>query len=127
VCIDEFPERAADLVNKGVYTYEDEYYASIGSYGRYIQWREQLSLAVLGVTPETVWDNPEPYQDKPFYPLIHFEHDDGTMGTAVCTQLLADFRTYPNPYPDDRDFTHIFESFERTLVYAADGGYLVFG
>jgi hypothetical protein len=64
-----------------------------GSYGGYNQWRQELCRAALGVSPETVWSDVGSFQDAPFFELIHFADNEGTIGPEAAADLAEDFRS----------------------------------
>lgn len=63
-----------------------------GSYSGYNEWRAWLSQQALGVTPAVVWNDPPAYVDRPFYELIDFADNEGTIGPEAAADLAADFR-----------------------------------
>lgn len=65
-----------------------------GSYSGYNAWREWLAKTIHGVTPQTIWDNPDQYIGKPFYELIEFSDCEGTIGPKISAKLAEDFRNY---------------------------------
>ena len=65
-----------------------------GGYIGYNVWRAWLSRTMLGVEPATVWHTPEAYNDKPFFELIHFADNEGTIGPVVSAKLAADFAAH---------------------------------
>ena len=60
-------------------------------YESYNVFREALSRAALGVEPETVWKDPATYRDRPYYELIYFADNEGTVGPVAAAALAADF------------------------------------
>lgn len=97
----DFPGRAAGLVNRGVYTYEDAEGFWSGGYGLYNRWREEL--AQLAGYPLTEYRGSFGRDEKahaaacwqgatgPFSELIHFTDCDGTIGPEVAAKLARDF------------------------------------
>ncbi len=61
------------------------------SYSGYNRWRAQLCRAVCDVAPETVWDDIERFIDQPFYELVTFADNEGTLGGDTLKRLLAAF------------------------------------
>jgi len=41
--------------------------------------------------PQAVWENPDRYVDAPFYELIHFADNEGTIGGEAAADLARDF------------------------------------
>lgn len=62
-----------------------------GSYGGYGYFRQLLCGAALGVEPGAVWADPDAFIDLPFYELINFADNEGTIGPDAAADLLADF------------------------------------
>ncbi|MFE3795597.1 hypothetical protein [Nocardia tengchongensis] len=61
------------------------------AYTGYNQRRDQLSLLFLGVGAGAVAENPERYEDGPFFELINFADNEGCIGPEAAANLLADF------------------------------------
>lgn len=83
----DFPGQADD-VKEGYYvSCGDSLYFRAGSYSGYNEWRRWLA-GLVGTTPEKVWgDKPQ----IPFYELIDFADNEGTIGPAVSAKLRDDF------------------------------------
>jgi hypothetical protein len=60
-----------------------------GSYGGYGRWRDDLRCRF----------NPETAPDGPFYELIYFADNEGSIGPDAARDLLADFREHAARYP----------------------------
>lgn len=65
-----------------------------GSYGGYNAFRAALSMAALNLDPQDVWQNGEKYQDAPFYELVSFADNEGTIGPDASADLYEDFVTH---------------------------------
>jgi hypothetical protein len=89
-----FVGREAPLIDGAVYAAHGRDHFRAGSYSGYGRWREALSEMALGVSPETVWNNPETYEGKPFFEIIHFSDCEGTIGPELAVKLTADFDAY---------------------------------
>ena len=61
------------------------------SYSGHGLFREELARVFLGVTPRSIWDNPDIYADRPFFELIQFADNEGTIGPEAAADLAADF------------------------------------
>lgn len=59
-----------------------------GSYTGYNQWRADLQE----------WFNPRRLTDGPFYELIWFADNEGTIGPEAAADLLADFQEHADAY-----------------------------
>jgi hypothetical protein len=62
-----------------------------GSYSSYGEFRRQLSLAALGASPEEVWRDVDTYRERPFFELVNFADNEGTIGPEACADLAVDF------------------------------------
>jgi hypothetical protein len=80
-----------DGLTRAIYRVDGERYGfRAGSYSGYNRWREILSLAVLGVPPETVWDARDEYKDKPCFSLIAFSDCEGVIGPVTSAKLATE-------------------------------------
>lgn len=66
----------------------EEFHFRAGSYGGYGQWRDDLRLQF----------NPNQDPDQPFYELIWFADNEGSIGPEAAADLLADFREHADKY-----------------------------
>ena len=66
-----------------------------GSYTGYGEWREGLA-EYAGLTVRDYWGKPDTGQ--PFYELINFADNEGTIGPEAAADLLADFRQHEAGY-----------------------------
>src|SRR4051812_20179100 len=63
-----------------------------GTYIGYSDWRTELCLLALGVSPEEVWENPRRFRKKPFVELIDFTDSVGpVIGPRTSAKLYDDF------------------------------------
>lgn len=65
-----------------------------GSYSGYNWFRDHLSTMALGVDSGTVWANPDTYRDQPFFELINFADNEGTIGGEAARDLHEDFTNF---------------------------------
>lgn len=88
-----------------------------GSYGGYNRWRSNLQAQF----------NPDRDPEGPFYELIWFADNEGTIGPEAARDLLADFRehaaTYvlPSLWPSE-----LYGDWTRACELAADAGLIGF-
>lgn len=119
--------RDRDLIHGGCYAITDktgEHRFRAGSYHGYGQWRADLHRQF----------NPETNPDLPFYELIWFADNEGSIGTEAAADLLADFREHadqyaPAPDSDERTqawFRDKYADWTRAFELAADGGLVRF-
>ena len=101
-----------------------------GSYSGYGEWRDALAQAALDVPVEDVWAAPEKFKDKPFYELLNFADNEGTIGPQAAANLAEDFnehRTKVLHLGDDEYFTEKYEEWTAAFDLAAGNGIVVFG
>ncbi|HEU4540397.1 MAG TPA: hypothetical protein VFR23_04660 [Jiangellaceae bacterium] len=90
-----------------------------GSYSGYNRWRADLQRQFNHAT--------EP--DRPFYELIWFADNEGSIGPDAAKDLLADFREHaaaydPGEYADY--FREKYQDWTRACELAADSGLIRF-
>jgi hypothetical protein len=91
-CFDGMEQSLAGLERDVWYTADYDHGFRAGSYGGYNQFRRTLCELALGVTTDQVWDNPEEYADSPFFELINFADNEGTIGPVAALNLYVDFQ-----------------------------------
>lgn len=67
----------------------ESFHFRAGSYSGYGHFRDLLSKAVP--LPGAMWDDPPAHADLPFFELVYFADNEGTIGPEAATDLLADF------------------------------------
>ncbi len=91
-----------------------------GSYSGY-GWRREFLAQLF---------NPHRDPKLPFYELIHFADNEGTIGPEAAADLLADFREHAEAYRAATiDYHHeygFYTNFTRACELAADGGLIDF-
>ena len=90
-----------------------------GSYGGYGVWRADLQKQF----------NPNRDPDGPFYELIWFADNEGTIGPDAAADLLADFREHAEQYKpgEHKDyFAAKYADWTRACELAADYGLIDF-
>lgn len=101
-----------------------------GSYGGYNAFREELSRLALGVEPEEVWQDPDRFRDRPFFELINFADNEGTIGSEAAADLHADFVAYMpmavERWTDDSYDFGKYTTWTKACRDAADGGMIDF-
>lgn len=132
----DFPGRAGELQD-GFYTYATHGSFAAGSYGGYNIWRNQL--AALAGYPAIINQEHEPpevsnaagaWQAKegPFWELINFADNEGTIGAAVAAKLAKDFGEFQSKadaHPDEY-FRTKYTAWRRAFELASDGGAVSF-
>lgn len=74
------------------YVVDNSFHFAAGSYSGYGAWRCDLARVVLSVSAiEEVWNDVEHYRDEPFFELIHFADNEGTIGPEAALDLAQDF------------------------------------
>lgn len=146
----DFPERANDLpvhvkwensvTCHGCFKAEEDMRFQAGSYSGYHWWRDELSKAVYDMLAEHVWKtavedltsihNTE--RPNPFYELIEFADNEGTIGPAVSAKLAKDFATFDMFFMKHAEkigkdhFYYTCRNFKEAFTMAADGGLVKF-
>jgi len=90
-----------------------------GSYSGYNAWRRDLARQF----------NPETKADMPFYELIWFADNEGSIGPEAAADLLADFRQHESAYaPEFHEeyFREKYADWARAFELAASGGLVEF-
>ena len=112
--------------SKGGYHSEGRFRA--GSYSGYSRWREQLSQAIHGVEPRTIWQERH-WENKPFFGIIHFTDCDGVIGASMSGVLANEFKEHRHFFaahvPDDYAL-HIYDDFAHAFAVAARSGAVIF-
>jgi len=124
-----FPEWAVGLEYGAVYEYEDAFGFRAGSYSGYNYWREWLCETFLNVSPRTVWNNPELYEDKPFYRLIHFADNEGFISQIHAQKLAKDFQQYQNVVDTldcDEWMKEKYNDWRKAFEMASENGFVEF-
>lgn len=107
-----------------------------GSYGGYNAWRKHLAAQF---NPSGTEDNAElgipvplePDPEKPFYELIWFADNEGTIGEVAAANLVADFRAHAANYNPEHPYgaeymLARYVDWTRACELAADGGLISF-
>lgn len=133
----DFPGRADDIEDKGVYLSEDSFGFRAGSYGGYNHWRRTLAeLAGYPAAPFTRFGTTEMRHDAgawaadsgPFWELINFSDCEGVIGATASAKLAADFAAHQDKadaHADER-FRAKYAEFRQAFEMAADGGAVEF-
>lgn len=79
------------------YTGEQAMDFRAGSYSGYNQWRATLAK-FQGLTDKQIWQDPLGHLDTPFYELINFADNEGTIGPEAAADLYEDFVTHRVAY-----------------------------
>lgn len=83
-----FPGRTAGIENGAVYEYKDSFGFRAGSYGGYNEWRNDLAKLAGYGGADDCWNN---HTSGPFYELINFYDNEGTIGPVIAAKLAKDF------------------------------------
>jgi hypothetical protein len=108
-----------------------------GSYSGYGSFRGHLCEAALGQDPETLWSNPQLYQDEPFFELLNFYDNEGCIGPEACADLAQDFEGFRHivvpklKAPDEEDGTYnyyvsSYEEWAKAFKLTAGTGLVYF-
>jgi hypothetical protein len=102
-----------------------------GSYTGYNSWRQDLADQFNPAPRDPMSGGMcQPTPDGPFYELIWFADNEGTIGSEAAADLLADFREHADAYaaPESwhESYRRIYGEWTRALELAADGGLVHF-
>ena len=127
----EFPHQAEGLV-QGIYKRlegSEEFEVESMGYSGYNNWRTQLWQLANDVDEDIISENPDEWKDKPFFLLVHFPDCEGTISTAACAKLHAQFVEYREKAEelDDPGFLETYDEIMEALELAKDDGVLIFG
>ena len=134
-----FLERADGLV-EGLYSYDKKVEFRAGSYSAYNAFRDLLARFALDAPAEDVWKDPGRFHGRPFYELINFADNEGTIGPRTSAKLARDFRENAGKAFDfakaidktahfagiDEYFVETYQLFAEAFDLAADGGAVAF-
>lgn len=129
----DFPGRADELEDRGVYAFEGSTRFHAGSYGGYNAWREQL--AKLAGYPKQDVDPAHRYREHsaaawlglaeglPFVELVNFSDCEGVIGAGVAAKLARDFADFDERAAGVGDyFYEKYREWRQAFELAADGG-----
>jgi hypothetical protein len=133
----DFPGRFDGLKEGMVYEYAECYDFRAGGYGGYNEWRERLAkLAEYPATEYKRWGLKELRHDAgawargsgPFYELINFADNEGTIGPVVAKKLAADFAEWDEraKATGDEWFYDRYQAWRKAFEMAADNGAVSF-
>jgi hypothetical protein len=101
-----------------------------GSYSGYNHWRFDLARQFNPCERSTFDSMTEPDPDLPFYELIWFADNEGTIGPDAARDLLADFREHADRYDPVGlygDYSREkYADWTRACELAADSGLIDF-
>lgn len=132
-----FPGRADDIEDGGVYNSAGDFGFCAGSYGGYNMWRDRL--AKLAGCPQgtynqygkdwpshcvACWNGAQ----GPFAELIHFSDCEGVIGAAISKKLAADFAAFEEAAKtqEDEHFFKLYQAWQKAFGMAANGGAVSF-
>ncbi len=99
------------------------------SYGGHNRLRDLLATTFIGVPATDVWANPADYYDAPFYELVNFADNEGTIGPVAAAAFTADFDAGADKWADlfaDDDLDW-YTGWTKIAHTAADTGIIRFG
>lgn len=124
----DFPGRADEIEEGTAYECAETFGWRAGSYSGYNAWREMLGDLVGVEAPRDGREFHAPPVDAPFAPLLNFSDCEGTLGTATCARLAADFAAHQakaGAHEDD-SFRQQYADWRKACEMAADGGAIAF-
>ncbi len=131
---DGFPQSFRGLEDGRCYEFSGRDFGfRAGSYSGYNEWRDRLAERALGVSAETVWADERSYATRPFFELVNFADNEGSIGPEAAADLAADFRdlradvaSRPLDDPDqETSFMAKYDNFAHAFELVARGNGLV--
>lgn len=119
---EDFPGRAAGIVDDAVYTYDECFSFRAGSYTGYNEWRNQLAQLAGYESAEDCWTKTE----GPFWELINFTDCEGVLGDETCAKLLIDFRNYLSAVQTTDWFSELYMQWMKAMELASNYGAVKF-
>lgn len=120
----------AGLIPRRYYTTSGRSYEfRAGSYIYYDEFRRALCRAALDTDLETIWNDPDTWADKPFFELLNFADNEGSIGPVAAAALAEDFTTLDEEVTllfTDLDHQRSYQEWKSALRLAADTGMVVF-
>ena len=122
---------ADGFIAAGVYRLTDDSRTAdvmSSSYTGYGLFREKLA-ALVGLTPSQVWADPAAHSGDPFFELINFADNEGTIGPDAAGDLLQDFRDHEAAAELALDAWEMssYKGWIEGLALATDHGAISFG
>ena len=101
------------------------------SYSGYNSFRNQLSLSLIGVSAETIWFNPELYEDSPAFKVINFSDCEGLFGPTVSKeiyeQLVANRDKFESQLTEESNYDlDRYDSFTEIFRLGSEDGIVMF-
>lgn len=148
-----FADRAPGIVPGGWYRYTDSFDFPAGSYSWFGLFRDALSRLIGASSHPAFLEDAARYAEQPFFELLNFSDDKGTIGADVCAKLARDFAenkfsfrrridtlaqlTSEHMRKDGnwdamevsdiaRDFVELYDNFLRAFQIGADSGAVKF-
>lgn len=88
---DDFHRSLRGLTAGRCYRVADRAITVSSSYSGHGQFREVLARVFYGKAPRDIWNDPEAYADRPFFELLQFADNEGTIGPLAAADLARDF------------------------------------
>lgn len=122
----QWPGRCPELQVGAVYKYAKTFDFRAGSYSGYNEFRSTLAKVAGYADADDYWKRAP--EDAPFYPLINFADNEGTIGAATAARLARDFAKCQEAASlvDSDFFQELYRTWRKALQMAADGGALDF-
>lgn len=125
----DFHARAAPLQDGACYEFKDSMGFRAGSYSGYGEWRNELAR-LAGYLPHPAASR-HPYAEGawaasagPFWELINFADNEGTIGSEAAARLAADFAKFDTQAMQATEpwFYKLYKAWRAAFEMAADGG-----
>lgn len=126
----EFPGRSEGVnTDRTVYGFAEKFGFCAGSYSGYNSWRDVLARFAGYIGAREAWDG----RVGPFWELINFANNEGTIGPVVSAKLARDFADFQEradafTAPDDwGNYWHQkYNAWRKAFDMASDNGAVKF-
>ncbi len=120
----DFPGREEGVEHHAYYSFVQDFAFRAGSYSGYGDWRRQLADLAGWPSYEAVQDA----TDGPFFELLWFADNEGTIGPVVSAKLAGDFAAYQSRADKHHDawFREKYTKWRAAFEMARDNGAVSF-
>lgn len=98
------------------------------TYVAYSTFRAGLAAHGMNAAPDDVWGSPDKFRGLPFFELVNFADNEGTIGPVVAAKLAHDFESFRahDVFPNDAWMRETYWRMHEAFEMAADGGAVKF-
>lgn len=127
---DEFRRSLRGLNAGRCYKVSDRAITVSNSYSGHGRFREVLARVFYDKAPRDIWNDPDAYVDQPFFELLQFADNEGTIGPLAAADLARDFaegREQWNAALEVSEWVRsTYDEWAEAFEAAANGGLVTF-